>query len=84
MLKFVIAVTFALAAVSACAPTRPGLISQDPAGDFVVHEFRFRSGETLKNLHLHYTTLGTPRRDAAGHVTNAVLILHATEGRARA
>lgn len=55
----------------------------DPAGqegDFIVHNFRFRDGETLATLRLHYTTLGTPHRDAAGHVTNAVLIMHGTGG----
>jgi len=34
-------------------------------------------------LRLHYRTLGTPVRDTAGHVTNAVMILHGTGGRAR-
>ncbi|MGZ5960561.1 MAG: alpha/beta fold hydrolase [Rhizomicrobium sp.] len=49
-------------------------------GDFVVHDFKFKSGETLKDLRLHYTTLGKPVRDAHGRVTNAVLILHGTGG----
>jgi homoserine O-acetyltransferase len=49
-------------------------------GDFVVHDFKFRSGETLPELRLHYTTLGKPVRDAQGRVTNAVLILHGTGG----
>lgn len=49
-------------------------------GDFVVHNFRFRSGEALPDLRLHYTTLGKPVRDAAGRVTNAVLVLHGTGG----
>jgi homoserine O-acetyltransferase len=49
-------------------------------GDVVLKDFRFRSGETLPELKLHYTTLGTPRRDAAGHVTNAVMVLHGTGG----
>ena len=49
-------------------------------GDFVLHDFRFASGETLPELRLHYTTLGSPVRDAAGHVSNAVLILHGTGG----
>ena len=29
---------------------------------------------------MHFTTLGKPRRDEHGHVTNAVLILHGTGG----
>jgi homoserine O-acetyltransferase/O-succinyltransferase len=51
--------------------------------DLVVHNFRFRSGETLPDLRLHYTTLGKPVRDAHGRVTNAVLILHGTSNDAR-
>src|SRR5260370_29712340 len=49
-------------------------------GDFVLHDFKFRSGEMLPELRLHYTTLGKPVRDAQGRVTNAVLILHGTGG----
>ncbi len=49
-------------------------------GDFVIHNFAFRSGEALPELRLHYTTLGKPARDAQGRVTNAVLILHGTGG----
>jgi homoserine O-acetyltransferase len=49
-------------------------------GDFNVREFTFKSGQRLPVLNLHYMTLGKPQRDAAGHVTNAVLILHGTGG----
>jgi homoserine O-acetyltransferase/O-succinyltransferase len=49
-------------------------------GDLVVKNFKFRSGETLPELRLHYTTLGKPARNAQGRVTNAVLILHGTGG----
>ena len=49
-------------------------------GDFTVKNFKFRSGESLPELRLHYTTLGKPARDAQGRVTNAVLILHGTGG----
>ncbi|HLZ90324.1 MAG TPA: alpha/beta fold hydrolase [Candidatus Acidoferrum sp.] len=49
-------------------------------GDFVANDFRFRDGQTMGELRLHFTTLGTPRRDSAGHVTNAVMILHGTGG----
>ena len=47
-------------------------------GDYVARDFKFRSGETLTELRLHYMTLGAPKRDAKGRVTNAVLILHGT------
>ena len=49
-------------------------------GTYVEPEFRFADGETMRNLRLHYVTLGTIHRDAAGHVDNAVLILHGTGG----
>jgi homoserine O-acetyltransferase len=49
-------------------------------GDFVVKDFRFRDGETMAELRLHYQTLGKAARDAAGRVTNAVMILHGTGG----
>jgi homoserine O-acetyltransferase/O-succinyltransferase len=49
-------------------------------GDYVVRDFKFRSGETLAELRLHYTTLGTPQKDAQGRVTNAVMVLHGTGG----
>ena len=48
--------------------------------DYVARDFAFRSGEKIAELRLHYTTLGTPQRDAQGHVTNAVMILHGTGG----
>jgi len=42
-------------------------------GDFVVHDFRFHSGEVMHELRLHYTTVGEP--------TGApVLLLHGTGG----
>jgi homoserine O-acetyltransferase len=52
-------------------------------GDHVIRDFRFRSGETLPELKLHYTTVGTPVRDAAGVVRNAVLVMHGTGGNGR-
>ncbi|WP_306521663.1 alpha/beta fold hydrolase [Gemmatimonas sp.] len=52
-------------------------------GDFVIRDFRFTSGEMLPELTLHYTTLGTPRKDARGIVRNAVMVLHGTGGSGR-
>ncbi|HET6326292.1 MAG TPA: alpha/beta fold hydrolase [Planctomycetaceae bacterium] len=50
------------------------------AGDYVLHDFHFASGEALPELRMHYRTLGTPRRDGKGIVRNAVLIMHGTTG----
>ena len=47
---------------------------------YTAHQFRFGTGESLPELNLHYLTLGTPHRDSAGHVDNAVLVLHGTGG----
>jgi homoserine O-acetyltransferase/O-succinyltransferase len=55
-------------------------LAQGDTGSYVLRDFRFASGETLAELRLHYRTLGHPRRDAAGVVRNAVLILHGTGG----
>ncbi len=49
-------------------------------GIFIARDFRFLSGETLPELKLAYTTLGTPQRDSSGNITNAVLLLHGTTG----
>lgn len=53
---------------------------QKTESDFVIRDFHFRSGETLPELKIHYVTLGVPQRDAGGHVSNAVLLLHGTGG----
>jgi homoserine O-acetyltransferase/O-succinyltransferase len=65
------------------APTAPAA-SKWPAVDGIVTPpiFRFSTGETLPELKLHYLTLGTPHRNDAGHVDNAVLLLHGTGGNA--
>lgn len=77
-----IAITFAcaigFAGAAAIAQSAPALTMRE--GDFVVHDFKFRSGETMRTLKLHYTTLGTPKRDANGHMTNAIIIMHGTGG----
>src|ERR1700686_5232357 len=51
-------------------------------GTYSLHNFHFKDGETIPELRLHYITLGTPHRDAAGHIDNAILLLHGTGGNA--
>src|SRR5207302_648979 len=48
--------------------------------DFVARDFKLQNGEVLSEVRLHYTTVGTPQRDASGRITNAVLMLHGTTG----
>jgi len=52
-------------------------------GDYLARNFSFASGEMLPELRLHYTTIGSPVRDAGGVVRNAVLITHGTGGSGR-
>src|SRR5664279_790320 len=49
-------------------------------GDWMARDFQFKSGEKMSELRLHYTTLGAPTRNAAGHVNNAVIVMHGTGG----
>jgi homoserine O-acetyltransferase/O-succinyltransferase len=51
--------------------------------DLTLKHFRLATGETLPELRLRYMTLGTPRRNARGEVTNAVMVLHGTGGSGR-
>jgi homoserine O-acetyltransferase len=51
--------------------------------NYVIHDFHFKSGESLPELRIHYVTFGKPERDKDGRVTNAVLILHGTSGSSR-
>ena len=49
-------------------------------GDAILKDFTFADGEKLPALKIHYATLGTPRRDKAGRIANAVMVLHGTGG----
>ena len=49
-------------------------------GDYVVHEYKFVSGESLPEVKLHYRTIGTAKKNAAGEAVNAVLLLQGNAG----
>jgi len=49
------------------------------AGDFVLKNFHFRTGETM-DVRMHYRTVGTLKKDAQGVATNVVLVMHGTGG----
>ena len=40
--------------------------------------YKFRDGETIPRLRIHYATLGDPHRGVDGSIDNAVLVLHWT------
>lgn len=60
----------ALVAITAAAANYP----TPTESDFVMRGFRFKTGETLRDLRIHYRTLGQLQGD------NAVLIMHGTGG----
>jgi homoserine O-acetyltransferase len=79
---FLILLTSA-AAVASSAADIPGLPPELPKpteGDFIIHDFHFKSEQTLPELRMHYRTFGAPVSDDKGVVRNAVLILHGTTG----
>ena len=49
-------------------------------GDFIIKDYIFKSGEKLAELKIHYRTLGTPKKNAAGVIVNAVLLLQGNTG----
>ena len=73
-----IAALLAALAVQAAVPAPNSWPTKE--ADVVIGDFRFRSGEVLPELRMHYTTLGRPHRNAAGEIDNAVMVLHGTGG----
>ncbi|MEI6487272.1 MAG: alpha/beta fold hydrolase [Sphingomonadales bacterium] len=70
----------ALAAVAlVCAASASAMPAVSEA-DLVTANFRFADGKSLPELKQHYRTLGTPVRNAAGEVINAVMVGHGTGG----
>jgi homoserine O-acetyltransferase/O-succinyltransferase len=67
---------FAKGQQSAPAATSPPALPNRQEGDYVIRDYHFRSGETLPEVRLHFTTVGTPIRDAGGKIRNGVLIMH--------
>ncbi len=67
-----------LIAGAALAQTPPKYAATE--SDYIAHDFKFKSGEQLPDLRLHYRTLGKLEKDAQGRAKNAVLILHGTGG----
>ncbi|PWG03944.1 alpha/beta fold hydrolase [Sphingosinicella humi] len=70
----------ALLFLAAPAAAQTDYASEVKEQDIVLDDFRFGTGETMEKLRIHVSTLGTPKRDADGRVTNAVMVLHGTGG----
>lgn len=83
----------ALAQTSSAAPATPsaqatpwaqGQATIGQRADVWFENYKFRDGETLARLKIHYATLGAPHRNANGDIDNAVLVLHWTGADSRA
>jgi homoserine O-acetyltransferase len=69
------------------APTSPWDQRINPAAvqaDAWFENYKFRDGETLARLKIHYATLGMPHHNAKGDIDNAILVLHWTGADSRA
>jgi len=80
LLILVIVVSACSLALTQTTPARQINYPSPVASDYTIKDFKFRSGETLPELKLHYLTIGTPAKDNSGVVRNAVLIMHGTGG----
>src|SRR5882724_11617380 len=67
-------------AAHAGAPPNPTRWLNYQQGDFLIRNYRFRNGERLSELKLHYRTLGTAKRNPAGKIINGVLLLQGNTG----
>ena len=77
---FLFLAALALQAAPAAPQAAPATVWSTKEGDVALSNFAFRSGEKLPSLRMHYTTLGSPHRNAAGEIDNAVMVLHGTGG----
>ncbi|MFL6769058.1 MAG: alpha/beta fold hydrolase [Sphingomicrobium sp.] len=80
MLLFLAALALQPAPVPASPPPPAATSWPTREGDVTLKGFVFRSGEKLSSLRIHYTTLGSPHRNAAGEIDNVVMVLHGTGG----
>src|ERR1051326_6698658 len=80
LLILIIVVAACSLAFSQTTPERQRNYPAPVEGDYTIKDFKFRSGETLPELKLHYLTIGTPAKDNSGVTRNAVLIMHGTGG----
>lgn len=80
LVKAVVAIGFVFAGAFALTiGPRPATAADYPApkqGEWIAKDFKFHTGEVMKELKLHYTTVGDPKGEP-------VLVLHGTGGSAQ-
>ena len=72
----VLLVIFAIAGLSTVSSAELKLTPEY----FVVKNFTLKSGAVLGEMKVEYGTLGTPRKDAAGKITNGLMFCHGGSG----
>src|SRR5580704_9430044 len=60
------------------SPSAQGNGGMAAQADAFFDNYRFRDGEILPRLRIHYSTLGSPHRNTRGQIDNAVLVIHWT------
>ena len=68
---------------SAEGPEQSTALNQRENSISIAH-YKFRDGEPLPEVRLHYTTLGKPHKNSQGTIDNAVLLLHWTNASGQA
>src|SRR5438046_2897737 len=69
--RMVLSAIWAVAALIAAASSTAAEFPTPKEGDWTIRDFRFRSGEVIPELRLHFTTVGAPSGEP-------VLVLHGT------
>ncbi|HEX4230333.1 MAG TPA: alpha/beta fold hydrolase [Bryobacteraceae bacterium] len=64
--------------------TNQSAVPNQRQNDVSFTDYKFRDGETLPQLRIHYVTLGNPHKNAAGAIDNAILLLHWTNASSQA
>ena len=80
LLRAVLAAAFVSIAAPALAEPENSNWPNYQEGDFIIKDYKFASGQTLSQLKLHYRTLGSAERNAAGEIVNGVLLLQGNTG----
>jgi hypothetical protein len=60
------------------SPSAQGNSGMAAQADAFFDNYRFRDGEILPRLRIHYSALGSPHRNTRGQIDNAVLVIHWT------
>ena len=71
------------AAASGALSPQSGVTSPR-GGDVTFANYKFRDGETIDQLKIHYTLIGKPHRNRSGVIDNAILLLHWTGASSKA